>query len=57
MRVRLAETLLIKKVLVPKNAGVLSALGMTIADIIKDYSKSVLLKVKEKDHRENSGFI
>ncbi|GAX59247.1 N-methylhydantoinase A/acetone carboxylase, beta subunit [Candidatus Scalindua japonica] len=46
----LAESLLIKKVLVPKNAGVLSALGMTIADIVKDYSKSVLLKVKEKDH-------
>lgn len=48
----LAQSLLIKKILVPKNAGVLSALGMTIADIVKDYSQSVLLKVKEKGYRE-----
>ncbi len=48
----LAESLSIKKILVPKNAGVLSALGMTIADIVKDYSKSVLLKVKEKSYSE-----
>ena len=48
----LAQSLLIKKILVPKNAGVLSALGMTVADIVKDYSKSVLLKVKEKGYRE-----
>ncbi len=32
----LAESLLIKKILVPKNAGVLSALGMTLSDIIMD---------------------
>ncbi len=48
----LAESLLIKKILVPKNAGVLSALGMTLTDVVKDYSKSVLLKVKEMDYRE-----
>ncbi len=48
----LAHSLSINKVLVPKNAGVLSALGMTISDIVKDYSKSVLLKVNEKSHRE-----
>jgi N-methylhydantoinase A len=47
----LAQSLLIKKILVPKNAGVLSALGMTIADIVKDYSQSVLLKVKENSYR------
>ena len=46
----LAESLLIKKILVPRNAGVLSALGMILADIIKDYSKSKLLKVKEDDY-------
>jgi N-methylhydantoinase A len=46
----LAQSLLIKKILVPRNAGVLSALGMTVADIVKDYSKSVLLKVKEKGY-------
>jgi len=48
----LAQSLLIKKILVPRNAGVLSALGMTVADIVKDYSKSVLLKVKEKGYSE-----
>ncbi|MCP4251876.1 MAG: hydantoinase/oxoprolinase family protein [Candidatus Scalindua sp.] len=48
----LAESLLIKKILVPKNAGVLSALGMTLTDIIKDYSKSVLLKIEEEDYRK-----
>ena len=48
----LAQSLLIKKILVPRNAGVLSALGMTVSDIIKDYSKSVLLKVKEKGYSE-----
>ena len=45
----LAENLLIKQILVPKNAGVLSALGMTLTDIVKDYSKSVLLNAKEED--------
>ena len=53
----LAESLLIKKILVPRNAGVLSALGMTLTDIIKDYSKSVLLKVKEKDYRKILNFF
>jgi len=48
----LAQSLLIKKILVPRNAGVLSALGMTVADIVKDYSKSVLLKVEDKDYRK-----
>ena len=48
----LAQGLSIKKILVPKNAGVLSALGMTVADIVKDYSRCILLKVKEKGHRE-----
>ena len=48
----LAENLLIKKILVPKNAGVLSALGMTLTDIVKDYSKSVLLNANERDYRE-----
>ena len=48
----LAGRLSMKKVLVPKNAGVLSALGMTVADIVKDYSRSVLLKVGESGYRE-----
>ncbi|NOG82715.1 MAG: hydantoinase/oxoprolinase family protein [Planctomycetes bacterium] len=45
----LANNLSMKGVLIPKNAGVLSALGMTIADIVKDYSKSVLVSVDKSD--------
>ncbi|MCU1273857.1 MAG: 5-oxoprolinase (ATP-hydrolyzing), partial [Bryobacterales bacterium] len=37
-----AESLSIKSVLVPKNAGVLSALGMVIADQVRDYAAGVL---------------
>ncbi len=48
----LAGRLSMKKILVPKNAGVLSALGMTVADIVKDYSRSVLLRVEESGYRE-----
>lgn len=38
----LAQKLRIPVVIVPKNAGVLSALGMLLSDTIKDYSLSVL---------------
>ena len=47
----LADRLSMKRVLVPKHAGVLSALGMTVADIVKDYSKSILLKVEKDGYR------
>jgi N-methylhydantoinase A/oxoprolinase/acetone carboxylase beta subunit len=38
----LAQKLRIPTVIVPKNAGVLSGLGMLLSDTIKDYSRSVL---------------
>ena len=38
----IAANLNISKILVPKNAGVLSALGLLMADSIKDYSHSIL---------------
>ncbi|MEW5901479.1 MAG: hydantoinase/oxoprolinase family protein, partial [Acidobacteriota bacterium] len=38
----LAQRLRIPAVIVPKNAGVLSALGMLLSDTVKDYSLSVL---------------
>ena len=38
----LAERLEMRSVLVPRHAGVLSALGMLMADVTKDYSASVL---------------
>ena len=40
--IEIASNLNIAKVIVPKNAGVLSALGLLLADSIKDYSKSIL---------------
>src|SRR5260370_33746955 len=38
----IAETLEIATIIVPRYAGVLSALGMLLADVTKDYSASVL---------------
>jgi len=43
----LAQRLRIPTVIVPKNAGVLSALGMLLSDTIKDYSRSVLRAAAE----------
>ncbi len=40
----LAEELGIPRVLVPARPGILSALGVAIADIVKDYSRTVMLK-------------
>jgi N-methylhydantoinase A len=39
----LAAALQIPRVLVPRQAGVLSALGMVLADLVKDYSQTVML--------------
>ena len=51
----LAETLSMKRVLIPRDPGTLSARGMFLADIIKDYSKTVLLKLEniENQHLED----
>ena len=40
--VDIASNLKMPRVIVPKNAGVLSALGLLLADSIKDYSRSIL---------------
>ncbi len=53
----LANRLSMKKILIPKNAGVLSALGMTVADVVKDYSKSILFKVEKNCYRKLSGLF
>ena len=42
--VSLAELIGIPRVMVPKNPGILSALGMLMTDVIKDYSLTVMLK-------------
>jgi len=43
----LAEGLGIKKVLIPQNPGILSAFGMLMSDIIKDYSRTIMLSEKQ----------
>lgn len=45
----LAAGLSIGKVMVPEHAGVLSALGMAYTDLVKDYSRSLLMGVKDGD--------
>jgi len=42
----------INKIIIPRNAGVLSALGLLLADSIKDYSKSILRKAEELSEKE-----
>ncbi len=55
--VDVASHLSMSKVIVPKNAGVLSAVGLLLADSIKDYSKSVLKRVDKTEKEEMSGLF
>jgi len=43
----LAEALRIPRVLVPLSPGTLSALGVLLGDVVKDYSRTVMLKTAE----------
>ncbi len=43
----LARLLNIPKILLPKNPGILSAMGMLMADVIKDYSLTVMQNQKD----------
>ena len=45
----LAQELGIPRVLVPARPGILSALGVAIADIVKDYSRTVMLRGVDLD--------
>jgi 5-oxoprolinase (ATP-hydrolysing) len=44
----LAESLHIQRVFIPRHPGVLSALGLILAPIVKDYVQSVMLDVTEE---------
>jgi N-methylhydantoinase A/oxoprolinase/acetone carboxylase beta subunit len=48
----IADTLDIATVIAPRHAGVLSALGMLLADVTKDYSLTVLRKAADVTHDE-----
>jgi len=53
----LAKELGIPRVLVPPHPGILSALGVAIADIVKDYSRTVMLQGEEVNRqRLEEGF-
>ncbi|SFM88684.1 hydantoinase/oxoprolinase family protein [Thermodesulforhabdus norvegica] len=41
----LAELLNIPRVLIPKDPGIMSAVGMLLADVVKDYSRTVMIPV------------
>ncbi len=45
----LAAALGIPRVLVPTHPGILSALGVAVADVVKDYSRTVMLRGEELD--------
>ena len=49
----LAKMLNIPRVIVPQNPGILSAMGMVLSDIVKDYSLTVMLTGKSVN-RENT---
>ncbi len=48
----LAGSLRIPKVIVPAYPGALSALGILISDVVKDHSRTVLLRVRELPGRQ-----
>ena len=50
--VELARMSGIKKVLIPVNPGTLSALGMLMADVVKDYSYTVMLSESSASYQE-----
>jgi N-methylhydantoinase A len=48
----LARNLGIPRVLVPKNPGLLSAMGMLLADLVRDYSLTVMVSLQKGNERE-----
>ena len=48
----LAEALKIKRILIPSYPGAFSALGVLLADVIKDYRKTVMLSGTNRTSRE-----
>jgi N-methylhydantoinase A len=48
----LAQAMRIPKVIVPACPGALSALGILISDVVKDHSRTVLLRVRELPAKE-----
>jgi N-methylhydantoinase A len=47
----LAQALRIPRVIVPKSPGTLSALGVLLGDVVKDYSRTVMMRIEGLDKR------
>jgi N-methylhydantoinase A len=47
----LAEALRIPRVFIPRSPGTLSALGVLLGDVVKDYSRTVMLKTEAGNRR------
>ncbi|MFL6216438.1 MAG: hydantoinase/oxoprolinase family protein [Blastocatellia bacterium] len=47
----LADALRIPRVIVPRSPGTLSALGVLLGDVVKDYSRTVMLKTEASERR------
>jgi N-methylhydantoinase A len=47
----LAQALRIPRVIVPKSPGTLSALGVLLGDVVKDYSRTVMMKIAGLNQR------
>jgi len=47
----LADALRIPQVFIPRSPGTLSALGVLLGDVVKDYSRTVMLKTAASDRR------
>jgi N-methylhydantoinase A len=48
----LAAALRIPQVIIPRSPGTLSALGVLLGDVVKDYSRTLMVKTSELDHRQ-----
>lgn len=53
----LARALAIPNIIIPNNAGVLSALGLLMADVVKDFSQTVLLQADQTSPSELEPFF
>ncbi len=48
----LATQLRINHVIIPRSPGTLSALGVLLGDVVKDYSRTVMMKIADADTRQ-----
>ncbi|HWP43515.1 MAG TPA: hydantoinase/oxoprolinase family protein, partial [Blastocatellia bacterium] len=53
----LADALRIPRILVPRSPGTLSALGVLLGDVVKDYSRTVMVKTAGMDPKKIEGLF